>query len=157
MKVEIINPFAAAAFTVIEKSGNTQVTRGTLSLGSSPVNGDMVNVVIGVTGDVSGQVIYCMSNETALSISSLMLAGFPVMDFDEMAKSAISELGNIITGNATLGLSKNGYACHITPPSLIVGEGVQISIKDLQIIIIPLLTPLGKITIYVALKETPPA
>lgn len=153
MKVEFINPFVAAAFMVLEQVAKTKVSRGKLSLKSSPIEGNSVNTVIGVTGDITGQVIYCMSTETAQKIASVMLMGMPVDDFDEIGKSAISELGNIITGNAATELGNNGYACSITPPTLFMGKEVLVSTIDLQILVIPVMTELGEITINVALKE----
>jgi chemotaxis protein CheX len=153
MKVEFINPFVSAAFMVLEKVGKTKVSKGKLSLTASPIEGKDVNTVIGVTGDILGQVIYCMTTETAQKLASTMLMGMPVEDFDEIGKSAISELGNIITGNAATELGNNGFCCNITPPSLFMGREVKVSIKDLQILVIPVLTDLGEITIYVALRE----
>ena len=153
MKVEFINPFVSAAFLVLEKVGKTKVTKGKLSLASSPIEGNDVNTVIGVTGDILGQVIYGMSTETAQKLASIMLMGMPVDDFDEIGKSAISELGNIITGNAATELGNNGYCCNITPPTLFMGKEVKVSFKDLQILIIPVTTDLGEIVINVALRE----
>jgi len=153
MRVEIVNPFISASVKVLEIHGNKSVNKGTLSLVKSPVPGKDINTVIGVTGDVSGQVIYCMSTETARNISSKMLLNLPIEDFDFLAQSAINELGNIITGNAATDLFKNGFFCKITPPSLIIGESITVSVKDLQIINVPLYTDFGEITIYVALKE----
>lgn len=153
MKVEFINPFVSAAFMVLEKVGKTKVSKGALSLASSPIAGMDVNTVIGVTGDILGQVIYSMSTDTAQKLASVMLMGLPINDFDEIAKSAISELGNIITGNAATELGNNGFCCNITPPSLFMGKEVKVSIKDLQILVIPVTTDLGEIHIYVALRE----
>jgi chemotaxis protein CheX len=153
MKVEIVNPFISASVKILEIHGNKNITKGTLSLVKSPVPGKDINTVIGVTGDVSGQVIYCMSSETAKQIASLMLMNLPIDDFDYLAQSAINELGNIITGNAATDLFKNGYFCKITPPSLIIGDSISVSIKDLQIISVPLATDFGDLLIYVALRE----
>ncbi|NLW47107.1 MAG: chemotaxis protein CheX [Firmicutes bacterium] len=153
MKVEFVNPFVSAAFMVLEKVGKTKVGKGTLSLATSPIAGMDVNTVIGVTGDILGQVIFSMSTDTAQKLASVMLMGLPIGDFDEIAKSAISELGNIITGNAATELGNNGFCCNITPPSLFMGKEVQVSIKDLQILLIPVSTDLGDINIYVALRE----
>lgn len=153
MKVEFINPFVSAAFMVLEKFGK-QATKGNLRLTPSPIEGKEVNTVVGVTGDVLGQVIYSMSTETALNIASLMLMGMPVEDLDEISKSAVSELGNIITGNAATELGNNGFSCNVTPPTLFMGKDVKVSVKDVQILVIPILSDLGEITIYVALRES---
>jgi chemotaxis protein CheX len=151
MKVEFINPFIAAAYLVLENMGNHKTEKGKLCVKSSPVAGSEVNSIIGVTGDIRGQVLYSMTAETAKKLASSMLMGMPVVEFDELCKSAINELGNMITGNAASELSNIGLNCTITPPSLVMGENVSVSFKDAQILVIPLMTDFGEFTIYVAL------
>lgn len=153
MKAEFINPFVSATYTVFERMGQTKVEKGKLSLTASPIHGKEINTVIGVTGTILGQVIYSMSTATALKIASTMLMGMPVEELDEIAKSAISELGNMITGNAASEMGNSGFACSITPPTLFMGSDVLVSVKDVQILVIPLETNLGEIIIYVALRE----
>jgi chemotaxis protein CheX len=153
MKVEFINPFISAAYMVLENMGNSQTKKGKLSVNASPIAGSEVNSIIGVTGDVRGQVLYSMTEETAKKLASKMLMGMPVVEFDELCKSAISELGNMITGNAASELSNSGINCNITPPSLVKGNNVSISFKDTQILVIPLGTDFGEFTIYVALAD----
>jgi chemotaxis protein CheX len=155
MNAEIINPFVVAAFTFLEKDQKLKISKGTLSLVNSPVAG-IVNTVIGIKGFVQGQVVYCMSMITALKIASMMLLGMPMDELDELAKSAIGEMGNIITGHASGILTNNGIFCSVTPPSLLIGPGVNISFKGLPTIVIPIHSDLGEITIFVTLEEADP-
>ena len=127
-----------AAYLVLENMGNHKTEKGKLSVKSSPVAGSEVNSIIGVTGQVRGQVLYSMTEETAKKLASTMLMGMPVTEFDELCKSAISELGNMITGNAASELGNSGISCNITPPSLVMGSNVSVSFKDAQILVIPL-------------------
>ncbi|HYH01514.1 MAG TPA: chemotaxis protein CheX [Bacillota bacterium] len=153
MKVEFINPFISAAYLVLENMGNTKAEKGKLAMKASPIEGSEVNAVIGVTGEIKGQVLYSMTEATAMKLASSMMMGMPVNEFDELCKSAISELGNMITGNAASELCNSGFNCTITPPSLFMGNNVIISIKDVQILVIPLETDFGELTIYVALTD----
>ncbi len=52
--------------------------------------------------------------------------------FDNLAESAIAEMGNIITGQAAIGLEEQGYVCKLSPPTLISGKGVVISTLDIR-------------------------
>jgi chemotaxis protein CheX len=153
MRVEFINPFIAAAFNVFERFSKTPASKGKLSKTTSPVKGKEVNVVIGVTGSIVGQVICSMSLETARKIASLMLLGMPVTELDGLAKSAISELGNMITGNAATELGNSGYWCTLTPASIFIGREITVSVQDVQILQIPVETDMGEFIIFVALKE----
>lgn len=157
MNADIINPFVVAAFDFIEQHQKATADKGKLSLLHSPVNGNDVNVVIGLTGSIRGQVVYCMSTATAQEIASNMLIGLPIDELDEIAKSAIGEMGNIITGQATCVLASNGLSCSISPPSLVIGKEIQISFKELSIIAIPICSNFGEITMMLAVEEADPS
>lgn len=154
MKADLINPFLAAAYDILKRMGKTQATRGQLSLASSPVSGDEVNATVGVTGDLLGQVVFCMAEKTAIKLASNMLKGLPVVALDELAKSAISEFSNIVTGNAVGELGSRNFICSITPPTIFVGKEVTVSAKDMDFLVIPLQTELGDVKIYIALRES---
>jgi chemotaxis protein CheX len=154
LKAEFINPFVGAAFNVIKTIGETEVVKGELGLTSSPIKGDEVNVVIGVTGDLTGQVIFCLSEKTALALASKMLMELSTDSLDELAKSAVGELGNMIIGNAVTALGDKGFFCNLTPPALFIGKDVLVSTKCPQFLIIPLQTKLGALQINVALEDT---
>jgi len=154
LKADLINPFLEAAFDILKRMGKTEASRGQLGLVSSPVKGDEVNAAVGVTGDLLGQVVFCMSEKTAVKLASNMLKGLPITSLDELAKSAISEFSNIVTGNAVGELGDQRYICSVTPPTVFVGRGVTVSTKDLDFLLIPLQTEIGDIKICIALRES---
>ena len=73
-------------------------------------------------------------------------------EFDALAQSGIAEIGNVITGRAAVLLAEAGFPSDLAPPMLLVGRGTMISTLDVQRLVIPLETDLGKIEIQVALK-----
>lgn len=152
MKVEFINPFVKAAIDVLRSELGSDVERGKLRLESSPSSNHDIAVMIGLTGKAQGVVLYGMSLETGRKIVSHMM-GQDCEDFDALAQSGIAEMGNVITGHASRGLSENGYQCNITPPTLIVGQNTMIGTLDIPRIALPLATECGEVEIHVALKE----
>lgn len=153
LKAEFINPFIGAAYEIIKRVTEIEATKGELSLANSPVRGDEVNVVIGVTGDLKGQIIFCLSEATALVFASRMLMNLTTETFNELAKSAICEMANMILGRAVTSLSERGYFCTLTPPALLLGKNVVVSTQVLKFLVIPLETKYGPITINAALQE----
>jgi chemotaxis protein CheX len=151
MKVEYINPFVLASFSVLETVlGNTPI-QGEVALQREAFTSQQCNVVCGVTGQVQGQVIFGMSMETADRIASTML-GEKIKEFDQLAASAIGELANMICGNAQQHLSEGGLICDITPPSIIRGRNVSISTLSIPTVVIPLTTQQGQVCITVGLQ-----
>lgn len=153
MKVEYISPFVEASMNVIQTLLSVTPERGQLSARPQVFTTQQVNIVCGITGAVEGQVIYGMSIIAADKIASRML-GAPVVTFDQLAASAIAELGNMISGNSLTLLAGRGYPCDITPPTIIRGSNVKISTLDIPALVIPMkLKEIGEFEINVSLKE----
>ena len=87
-----------------------------------------VNFVKGLTGSV----VYNMQEDTAKFIASTMMMGMPVNEFDELARSAISELSNMLTANATTNLTKLGFIADISTPNLMINKGAAMTLGDSQ-------------------------
>ncbi|MHB0938362.1 MAG: chemotaxis protein CheX [Armatimonadota bacterium] len=151
MKVEFINPFINAAVQVLDQFVGGDVEHGQLSVRTTLFTTQQISIAVGVSGEVKGQVIYGLSQVTATKIASAMM-GTTTVTFDDMVASAISELGNIISGNAATLLSDSGFTCDITPPTLIRGMNVEIG-TQIPALSVPLFTHCGKIDINVALAE----
>lgn len=139
MNVEYINPFIEASQTVLRQIAGIEAKLGKVFLKDSPFRSDNIMVIVGLTGKIRGQAIFTMNKATALSIASSMMGGMPVVELDEISKSAISELTNMILGNTATILYNKGVGVEITPPSFLMGENMQISPNKLKTICIPLI------------------
>lgn len=139
MNVEYINPFIEASQTVLKQIAGIDAKLGKVYLKNSPYKGDNVVIIVGLTGKIRGQAIFTMGKAVALNIASKMMFGMPVTELDEISKSAISELTNMILGNAATILYNRGIGVEITPPSFLMGENMEISSSKMKTISIPLI------------------
>ncbi|PKM49525.1 MAG: chemotaxis protein CheX [Firmicutes bacterium HGW-Firmicutes-7] len=154
VNVEYINPFIEAAQTVIRDFCHIEAKVGKPFLTQATYEGSTLMVIVGITGDLRGQVLINMSSEVACSLASHMMMGMPVNELNDMAKSAISELANMILGNAATLFSKKAINLDITPPSVCAGMNLSISVSDSKTICIPLLFDDNQsIEINVAIKD----
>ncbi|MDD2430604.1 MAG: chemotaxis protein CheX [Firmicutes bacterium] len=151
MKTEFVTPFMVAATEVLKAEVQAQISRGKLNVRKVAATAQEVTIMVGVTGDVMGAVFYGMPNKTACQIASAML-GQRLPIFDKMVESGIAELGNVITGRASMGLEQAGYRCRLTPPTIISGQGVIISTLEINQLVIPIKTQYGDFEIGVALR-----
>lgn len=110
-----------------------------------------ITIEVGVDGVVCGNVLYGMSYTTAQKIASVML-GQPVVTMDDKAWAAITELANAITQRAADLLKEQGFECKISPPNVIKGWNVEISVA-VPALVIPMITTFGSLEINVALYE----
>lgn len=119
MKAEFINPFLESARTVIEQMVQIRPSTGQLAIKDIQFVDHHVWIQIGLTGQMSGNIVFGLSESVALRIISAMMGGFVITEIDEMGKSAISELGNMISGNASTLLYNQGVRVDITPPRVV--------------------------------------
>ena len=151
MKVEYINPFVKAAFSVLDMVLQAPPVKGEPTMQPSIFTTQQCNVVFGVTGEIQGYVIYGMSLSVADRIASVMLDQ-PIKVFDQLAASAIAELGNMTCGNALIHLAEAGFECDITPPTIVRGQ-IEICALSLPAVVIPLDTAQGQLSILVGLQQ----
>jgi len=138
MNIEYINPFIEASQTVLKQVTNMDAILGKVFLRSSPYKGESILIFVGITGKMRGQAIFTMTKNVAFKIASAMMFGAPVNELNEISRSALSELTNMILGNTATILYNKGIGIEITPPSLLLGENLQISPSKMKTICVPL-------------------
>lgn len=119
MKAELINPFLESARIVIEQVANVRPSTGQLGVKDVLFVENYIWIQIGMTGQMHGDIVFGLHEDVAMKVVSAMMGGFTVTEMDEMSKSAISELGNMISGNASTMLFNQGVRVDITPPKLL--------------------------------------
>ncbi|WP_160687539.1 chemotaxis protein CheX [Clostridium sp. C2-6-12] len=122
MDVNYINPILASFANVLPQLGISKVEKKGISLKGKFIESPGVVIIVGIVGDIKGNVIYGMSVDDAKKIASAMMMGMPVNDFDELAQSAISELTNMLTANVATNFSNDNIIINISTPTLIHGK-----------------------------------
>ena len=137
MDVQYINPFIEASKTVLKQTAGIDARLGNIYLKKSPFTSDNILIFVGLTGKIRGQTVFAMSKSVALLIASGMMGGAELTELDEISKSALSELTNMILGNTATILYNRGVGVEITPPSFLIGDNLQVSQSKMKTICIP--------------------
>lgn len=115
MTAELYHPFLEATQTVF------QLMLDLSDIHERPAEAfacvDEVDISIGVTGDLTGEIVYRFPRDTSLAMVNIM-SGMEVDSVDDFVTSAISEIANIISGNVLTLLAGDGLHCDILPPVL---------------------------------------
>ena len=152
MKEDYVNSFLAPAKLVWEKEMGVDLEVVGAEVTSNQFTTDDITVIIGVSGRLEGNVLYGFSEESAQSIVAVMM-GEPVTTInDELALSAIGEIGNMITGNAAARLAQLGYTCNISPPVIINPAGSRFTTVVPQILV-RFTSPVGGLAVRIGLTE----
>jgi chemotaxis protein CheX len=152
MNVTYINPFLEALTKVLDQFGVSNTNIGKLEKKERMLVTLDVTAIVGLVGDIKGNVAYSLSQETAKKIIATMMPGRPVTDFDVLARSAIGELSNMVTGRASILLSNMGVNIDISPPSIIVGEEIVFIISPVQSIAVNMDTSAGRIEVNIEIE-----
>ncbi|MBQ8984090.1 MAG: chemotaxis protein CheX [Lachnospiraceae bacterium] len=121
ISAEHVNTFLMAATKVISEACMLTPKVGKPSIRNGNYTDDSIVIMIGVTGEMQGQVLLVFKKEVALAIASKMMF-MEVTQLDEISMSAICELGNMIMGNASTVFSTKNIGIDITPPTMCEGN-----------------------------------
>jgi chemotaxis protein CheX len=153
VRVEYINAFIKASTEVLNNFVSDKFTVGKPFIRNNPFPTKEIVIILGITGDIKGQAVFSLTEEIAKKVASAMMMGMPVEEIDEMAKSALSELGNMIMGNSATLLFNAGMKIDITPPSLVKGTAIEITSAGMETICVPLVSTLGEIEFDIGIKK----
>lgn len=151
MHTELIEAFADAAAHVLHEMVGTSVEKGDRRIEHGVLHAEEVTVLVGLTGEVSGVCLLTMPNATAYAIVGAMM-GETVTTLDDIGRSAVAELGNMIAGAATIKLEERGISSNITPPSVLQGDRPEIATPNHERSVAPLTTGVGSLTLHISIK-----
>lgn len=115
MTDNLYNPFLEATRNVFELMLDlTEIADGPAE---NFVCDQELDIVIGVIGDLTGEVIYRFPETTSIAMVKIM-SNMEIDTVDDFVTSAISEIANIISGNVLTILAGNDLNCDILPPVL---------------------------------------
>lgn len=151
INVEYINPFLIAASRVLKDMVSLETKVGKPYTKEAVKGENSLLIMVGLTGEMSGQVILSFENSVALDIASRMCM-MELTNLDDLAESALSELCNMILGNTATVFSTKGIGIDITPPTICKGS-VTLTNNYAANICVPLEYSDGKnIEINIAIK-----
>ena len=121
MNSEYVNAFLVSAASVLQTACGLTLKPGKPYVKTNSFDENVLVICIGITGNIKGQVLIALRNDVACELASKMCM-MPIDKLDELSLSALSELSNMILGNAATVLSTKNVIIDITPPTLIQGN-----------------------------------
>lgn len=151
MDNDVLKSFSDAFLNVMPQLGLADVSLQSQEECDRKITEPGVVVIIGIIGDLHGNIILAMNEDAAKKVASTMMC-MEVEVFDEMAQSAVSELGNMLAANACMNLSNHEIAADISTPTLLYGSFNATASFD-HVVRIQLLADGFPFSIYVSLKQ----
>jgi chemotaxis protein CheX len=153
MNVEYLNPIIKASSFVLKQACGIDANIGKPYLTQTSYEEEVFVVMLGITGKLHGQVLLVMSTKVACDLASKMMMGMAVDSLNDMTRSALGELMNMMMGNAMTYFSEMDIFLDITPPTMFVSTELKLSVGDSKMVCIPMNFTDGVIELNVAIKE----
>lgn len=150
MSTVYADPFCQAIEQVFKLMLDVEVFSCSSDAGLACANEQEVAVVVELTGDIEGVVLFRFPQSTTLKIVKLM-CGMEIDQLDAFVTSAMAEMSNIISGNAVTNLSQENYHCDIKPPQIMIGDRDKLPLHLKSSI--PLQSAVGYIQIDMSLSK----
>ncbi len=153
MDVKHINPFVESFKNVMPQIGFDSTNIGRLTVKGRELTYSGVIIIVGIVGEIKGNVVYYIDLERAKKIASTMMMGMPIEEFDEMSQSAIAELTNMLTANAATSFYNLGVQIDISTPTLLHGENISVKMSSDKVICIQLFADENPIEVNIAFEK----
>ena len=153
MKAEYANVFINSAVHVFRKELNINLSRQSLVKKNAPVPGLPVCIVLGITGSIRGQVVYSIDKSFAQDITHAMLPNKLPHELRKYINSAVGEIGNMITGQASIAMAGQDKIIQLTPPAVLTGNEMLFDFLQMPTISLRLISEMGILEINIALME----
>ncbi len=111
-----------------------------------------VAIIIGITGSVTGEVVYSLGFNMVTKIAEILAPGLSTEQIKMEYKDIIGELANMITGNAMNLFATKGKTIEITTPTVVEGKDFTITMIKQTTLGINLYSPMGQLEMNIALK-----
>lgn len=138
MDVRHVNPFIEAFTNIMPILGFVETSKGTLSKKDKNLVSSGVICIVGIVGDIKGNVVYSIDTDDAIRIASKMMMGMELNSLDDMAKSAISELTNMLTANSATCFCDIDINVDISTPTLLHGENIMVNMSSDKVLCVEL-------------------
>lgn len=154
-KRELAEAVIDAASLVLRDLLKLPPRRGQMQITPIQFTRDELTIVTRISGDISGEIFLGMSKETALAILRQMLRR-EVTGFGRLEKSALAELGTLVTDTALALLEERGALCYSTWSGVVTGREERVTPFSEPTLAAPLSLAVGEVNVNVMFEGYAP-
>ena len=151
MKMELIQPFINAADAVLSQTLQCPTRIGDVAMEEEAYRRKGMAATVVIQGDIEGRVIFDIEAPTATKVASA-LAGAELQENDELVRETVSELANLVIGNAVTTLNDQGFRFKINPPEVHSADQGMKSTEDTEALVMAFDTPAGCVYMNIAMR-----
>ena len=143
--LDVVNAFSKGTVIILKSYFNSKVGKGNVRIYRNANHVGGVIVFVGITGDLSGRLMFNMSKATAFKLASILNME-SITTIDDIFIATIKEFVNMVAGSAINDLSTKHIDLDMTPPAILMSEQMSMLEKENdKILSINYKTELGEI------------
>lgn len=151
MRMELIQPFINAADAVLAETLQCNTKIADVNMEEDSYRRKGMAAVVAISGDIEGRVILDVEGPTAARVAS-HLAGGELPESDDLVRETVSELANLVIGNAVTSLNDQGFRFKIHPPEIHADDRGLASTEDTEALVMCFDTPAGSVFMNIAMR-----
>jgi chemotaxis protein CheX len=151
MRMELIQPFIGSLDAVLAEMMKTPAKIVDLTMEEEGYRRKGTAAVVTFQGEIEGRIVLDMEPSSAAQVAGF-LAGGEVDPSDSIVEEAVSELANMVIGNAVTQLNDRGFQFKVFPPELLTEEQCEKAGQDSEATILCFETPHGSVYLNIAMK-----
>jgi chemotaxis protein CheX len=151
MRMELIQPFIGSLDAVLAEMMKMPAKIVDLTMEEDGYRRKGTAAVVTFQGEIEGRIILDMEPSAAAQVAEY-LAGGEVDPSAGIVSEAVSELANMVIGNAVTQLNDRGFQFKVFPPELLSEEQCEKAGHDSEATILCFETPRGSVYLNIAMK-----
>lgn len=156
MSMQLSNPFINSVKDIMMKMADIDVTvTGTVISGNEEIVSYGVTSIVACVGKIKGRLLLDMEQSLAVTIAQNVTGVCYASAKEYMVLATISELNNIIAGDAITVINNQfSLGLRLAPPVVLTGKDVIISIPKISSTSLDCTTRYGKLKVNVAFERS---
>ena len=151
MRMELIQPFIGSLDAVLAEMMKTPAKIVDLTMEEEGYRRKGMAALVRFQGEIEGRIVLDMEPSAAAQVAGF-LAGGEVDPSESIVPEAVSELANMVIGNAVTQLNDRGFQFKVHPPEALSEEQCEKAGQDSEATILCFETPRGNVYLNIAMK-----
>lgn len=156
MSMQLSNPFFSSVKSIMKSMADVDVdVTGTIVTGNDEIVSYGVTSMVACVGRIKGRLLIDMEQSLAVALAQNITGVYYASAKEYMVLAAISELSNIIAGDATTTINNEfSLDLRLATPIILTGRDVIVSIPKLSSTSLDCVTRYGRLKINIAFERS---
>ncbi len=152
MRLDFVKAFVNSTTEILGELIGSDVEVRSMTMTPNPIEDREVVTIIGLMGEVHGDVIFDIDQSTAERLGG-HLTGETSTGMTPLVKSSIAEVASMAIGRAISRINDDGTKLRMTPPNIYTDAHTLDYEKSFETLVAPITTEYGEVRIRVAIQD----